>query len=179
MATTTKFQLATSRPIKLSLSLLLVFILVTATQSRQYNSGSIANFGLHAKTFGYAPQVSSRAIAEALRGGATEEEDEDEEEDADDEDDEGDEVAVEEAEEEEEDEYDDEDEDEYDVEEEDEYDDEEEEDEEENAVADASESEYDEPYFMSPSMQLYTTLGAMMLGSRVDLFTPAVVRLVR
>ena len=41
------------------------------------------------------------------------------------------------------------------------------------------EAEYQEPYFMSPAIQLYTTFGAMMLSRRVDLFSPVVVRILR
>jgi hypothetical protein len=46
-------------------------------------------------------------------------------------------------------------------------------------VAEAAEGDYDEPYVISPSMQLYTTFGAMMISRRVDLFSPLLVRIIR
>ena len=38
---------------------------------------------------------------------------------------------------------------------------------------------YLEPYFMSPSVQLYTTFGCMILGQKFDMFSPFVVKLIR
>jgi hypothetical protein len=38
---------------------------------------------------------------------------------------------------------------------------------------------YLEPYFMSPSVQLYATFGCMILSNKIDMFSPFVVRLIR
>jgi hypothetical protein len=38
---------------------------------------------------------------------------------------------------------------------------------------------YDEPYFLSPMAQMYTTFGGMMLARKVDMFNPTIVRLLR
>lgn len=37
----------------------------------------------------------------------------------------------------------------------------------------------DEPYFMSPSVQLFATIACMFLGRRFDLFRPVTVRFIR
>lgn len=39
--------------------------------------------------------------------------------------------------------------------------------------------DYLEPYFMSPSVQLYATFGCMILGKKIDMFSPLVVKLIR
>lgn len=39
--------------------------------------------------------------------------------------------------------------------------------------------EYDEPYFMSPSMYLYTTFVPILIGRKIDLYQPRIVRLLR
>lgn len=36
-----------------------------------------------------------------------------------------------------------------------------------------------EPYFISPSLQMYTTFGTILLSRKIDMFNPKVVRLVR
>jgi hypothetical protein len=36
-----------------------------------------------------------------------------------------------------------------------------------------------EPFFMSPSIQLYTTFGCMILGNKIDMFSPFVVKIIR
>ncbi len=36
-----------------------------------------------------------------------------------------------------------------------------------------------EPYFVSPSLQMYTTFGTILLSRKVDMFNPTVVRLCR
>ena len=40
-------------------------------------------------------------------------------------------------------------------------------------------ADIDEPYFLPPSMQLYTTFACMLLSRRIDFFDPTVVRVVR
>ena len=36
-----------------------------------------------------------------------------------------------------------------------------------------------EPYFISPSLQMYTTFGTILLSRKIDMFKPSVVRLIR
>ena len=80
--------------------------------------------------------------------------------------------------------------DEEEVEEDDEEDDDEEEHEEEfygeyedhqeDSVNTIERSEdYVEPYFMPPQVQMFATIGAILLSQRVDLFNPTVVRVIR
>lgn len=38
---------------------------------------------------------------------------------------------------------------------------------------------YVEPYFISPSLQMYTTFGTILLSRKIDMFSPKVVRVVR
>jgi len=38
---------------------------------------------------------------------------------------------------------------------------------------------YVEPYFISPSLQMYTTFGTILLSRKIDMFNPKVVRLIR
>jgi hypothetical protein len=40
-------------------------------------------------------------------------------------------------------------------------------------------AQYDEPYFLSPSMTMYTTFGAILISRKIDLFQPSIVRLLR
>ena len=116
----------------------------------------------------------------SIRGGATDDDDDD------DEDAEEDEAEEEDEEEEEDDETDgDSSEDEY-------YDDDEseseEEEEEESSLASGLKKksksktpsgEIVEPYFVSPSLQMYTTFGTILLSRKIDMFSPTVVRLCR
>jgi len=115
----------------------------------------------------------------SIRGGATDDDDEDA-------DAEEDEAEEEDEEEEEDDETDgDSSEDEY-------YDDDEseseEEEEEESSLASGLKKksksktpsgEIVEPYFVSPSLQMYTTFGTILLSRKIDMFSPTVVRLCR
>jgi len=74
--------------------------------------------------------------------------------------------------------------------EEDYYDDDETEDEAEDTVLahqlkkksrsqEESTQEYVEPYFISPSLQMYSTFGTILLSRKIDMFNPKVVRLIR
>ena len=77
----------------------------------------------------------------------------------------------------EEDEYDEEDyDDEYDAEEEEV---EEDEDETDGIQIELNVEKYDEPLVASPMTNLFATFGVMLLAQRVDLFSPAVVRISR
>lgn len=49
----------------------------------------------------------------------------------------------------------------------------------EDAGTQVGESAYDEPYFASPMLQLYTTFGFMLISRKLDLFQPKVVRIAR
>lgn len=134
-----------------------------------------------------------------FRGGAKEEKEEDDDDDDGDEKEE-DEVEVEAKEEGKREESDNEEEDEMDVEEEssetesdedDYYDDEttDEEEEEETALAETlkkksssknkSAEPFVEPYFISPSLQMYTTFGTILLSRKIDMFNSKIVRLIR
>mmetsp|Transcript_32477 Transcript_32477/g.76423 ORF Transcript_32477/g.76423 Transcript_32477/m.76423 type:complete len:408 (-) Transcript_32477:454-1677(-) len=42
-----------------------------------------------------------------------------------------------------------------------------------------STQEYVEPYFISPSLQMYSTFGTILLSRKIDMFNPKVVRLIR
>jgi hypothetical protein len=103
------------------------------------------------------PRSDDSNIVQLIRGGSTEvEEDED----------------VDENDEEE------------DEEEEDEEDDEEEDDEEEQVpesadVKKSSVTEYDDMLVPSPSLQLYSMIGIMLLSRRIDMHNPTVVRIAR
>eukprot|EP00531_Pseudo-nitzschia_arenysensis_P012597 CAMPEP_0116132696 /NCGR_PEP_ID=MMETSP0329-20121206/9695_1 /TAXON_ID=697910 /ORGANISM="Pseudo-nitzschia arenysensis, Strain B593" /LENGTH=377 /DNA_ID=CAMNT_0003627247 /DNA_START=113 /DNA_END=1246 /DNA_ORIENTATION=+ len=120
----------------------------------------------------------------SVRGGAKDEEEKED----DDDDDENDEDEAEDAEVEEEEEFDetedgpsDDDEDEY-------YDDESEEEEDSTLATqlkkkssknDKSDEATVEPYFISPSLQMYTTFGTILLSRKIDMFNPTVVRMIR
>lgn len=111
-------------------------------------------------------QPSVQVIAQIPRGGSDEEDDYDE---------------YDEYDEEEEEESEDEDEE---VEEEEDSDTEVSEEEEDiefsvEDVDDGTVSEYDEPLMASPMLNLYATMGVMILSRRINLFDPFVVRLAR
>ena len=113
---------------------------------------------------------SSRSsdVIQRLRAGATD--DDEEEEDEEDEEEDEDEVEVEEEEEEEEDEEE---------EEEEETDDDEEEETSELIEAtedDAAVEEYDAMLIPSPSLQMYSVIGVMLLARKLDMFSPTVVK---
>ena len=66
------------------------------------------------------------------------------------------------------------------------YDDETEEDEEDSLASGLKKKssstetqEFVEPYFISPSLQMYTTFGTILLSRKVDMFNPNVVKAVR
>jgi hypothetical protein len=83
--------------------------------------------------------------------------------------------AVDEEDEYDEEEYDDE----YDAEEEEVEDVEEDDDETDGIQIELNVEKYDEPLVASPMTNLFATFGVMMLAQRVDLFSPAVVRISR
>ena len=77
--------------------------------------------------------------------------------------------------------------DDYESEESEDYTDEDDEEEEEDdEIADIlmkksseKETNFVDPYFISPSLQIYTTFGTILLSRKIDMFSPKVVRLIR
>lgn len=70
-------------------------------------------------------------------------------------------------------------------EEEDYYDEEEEAEEDDKIIASVmkkskgSETKFVDPYFISPSMQIYTTFGTILVSRKIDMFSPKVVKVIR
>ena len=127
-------------------------------------------------------QEQQRTTMLSVRGGAKDEEDDEEEDDDDVESEE-----TEDDEEEEEDETEDESSDDVDY-----YDDETEEEEEDTLTSqlkkkstsvdsknEKASEDFVEPYFVSPSIQMYVTFGSILLSRKIDMFNPKVVRLAR
>ena len=151
----------------------MVLVVVEATSSTRFAfHTAIENRANSPKTaFLTVSSLDEQGLKKMLsvRGGAEDEEDEEETDD---------------EEEEDEEETDD---DETTDESEDEYDDETEEEDEEDSLASglkkksstSEPQEFVEPYFISPSLQMYTTFGTILLSRKIDMFNPAVVRMVR
>ncbi|KAI2503081.1 Phosphate transport (Pho88) [Fragilaria crotonensis] len=118
---------------------------------------------------GCAPNLNN--VLQSLRAGATVEDDGDNEVEED--------VTKENEEEEQEEEEEDQQQEEADADEEADDEDEESDEEETSAVAStdvAAISEYDEMLIPSPSMQMYSVIGVMLLSRKLDMFNPTVVR---
>ena len=139
----------------------------------------VAQNSRHRDAFAFlTPTSSLLLVGDQLRGGSevateTEEDKEEKEEDAVESDEEEEDVADDASEEEEVEES-------YDT--EDEYDEEEEEEEETQETSTEVEqtlSEFVEPLVASPMLQLYATIGVMMLSKKIDLYNPTVVRIAR
>ncbi|MGK3757006.1 MAG: hypothetical protein ACI8RD_009320, partial [Bacillariaceae sp.] len=41
------------------------------------------------------------------------------------------------------------------------------------------ETKFVDPYFISPSMQIYTTFGTILVSRKIDMFSPKVVKVIR
>ena len=69
---TSKTKNDSCRAMRLCFSFVLVMLMATLAQSRQFHNGKITSFGSHKKPFGTEASLISRiSIAESLRGGAT------------------------------------------------------------------------------------------------------------
>ena len=135
--------------------------------SRQWGLVTKAEVNLCSSSSSSSSSSRSSDVIQRLRAGATDDDEEEEEEDDDEEEEEEDEDEVEVEEEEDEEE------------EEEETDDEEEETSElieAAATEDDDAAEYDAMLIPSPSLQMYSVIGVMLLARKLDMFSPTVVK---